>query len=71
MVENMSGCVCPKCGHDFDMFGTGGAKKMAKEMEVEILGKIWFHKMKGSLPYKDIYRWTVQFVSLQILGNQL
>lgn len=40
LVENMSGLLCPECGHQIDLFGSGGGKKQAKEMEVDFLGEI-------------------------------
>jgi ATP-binding protein involved in chromosome partitioning len=40
VIENMSGLVCPKCGHKIDLFGAGGAKKQAQEMGVKFLGAI-------------------------------
>jgi len=40
VVENMSGLICPHCGKEIDIFGTGGGEKMAQQMEVEFLGHI-------------------------------
>jgi ATP-binding protein involved in chromosome partitioning len=40
LVENMSGFVCPDCGSQHDIFGTGGADKIARELELEVLGRI-------------------------------
>ncbi len=40
LVENMSGFVCPDCGTQHDIFGTGGADKVARELELEVLGRI-------------------------------
>jgi Mrp family chromosome partitioning ATPase len=40
MVENMSGYVCPECGHHDDIFGAGGGERYAKEMHVSFLGRI-------------------------------
>jgi len=42
VVENMSGFVCPCCSHSTEIFSgtTGGARKMAEEMEVKFLGAI-------------------------------
>jgi ATP-binding protein involved in chromosome partitioning len=34
MVENMSGFVCPDCGKRYDIFGSGGARKRAAELDV-------------------------------------
>jgi len=40
VIENMSGFVCPKCGHKTDIFKSGGGEKMAEEMGVPFLGRI-------------------------------
>ncbi len=40
IVENMSGCACPKCGERIDLFKTGGGKCLAAEMNVPFLGEI-------------------------------
>lgn len=40
MVENMSGFVCPDCGKRYDIFGRGGARTKAEEMNVPFLGEI-------------------------------
>ena len=40
VLENMSGFICPKCGELTNIFKSGGAEKMAKEMNVPFLGKI-------------------------------
>jgi len=40
VIENMSGFICPECGHKTDIFKTGGGEKMAEEMNVPFLGKI-------------------------------
>ena len=42
VIENMSGFVCPKCGETTDIFGSGGAERMAAEMKVPFLGSIPF-----------------------------
>ena len=41
VVENMSSYVCPNCGHMSDIFGVGGAEKIANEMNIELLGETW------------------------------
>lgn len=38
MVENMSGFLCPECGKTYDIFGRGGARAKAEEMDVPFLG---------------------------------
>jgi ATP-binding protein involved in chromosome partitioning len=40
IVENMSGFVCPKCGAEYDIFGSGGGKKIADDLGIPFLGKI-------------------------------
>jgi len=42
MVENMSGYVCPHCGEQVELFGSGGGEKTAQEASVEFLGRIPF-----------------------------
>ena len=40
VIENMSGMVCPHCGTEIDLFGKGGGKKVAEEMNIPFLGAI-------------------------------
>jgi ATP-binding protein involved in chromosome partitioning len=40
VVENMSGFVCPNCGAKINIFQSGGGKKIAKELDVPLLGEI-------------------------------
>jgi len=40
MIENMSFFVCPQCGARHDIFGSGGAKKKARELHVPFLGEV-------------------------------
>lgn len=40
IVENMSGVVCPHCGEQVDVFGSGGGEKVATDMGVPFLGSI-------------------------------
>jgi ATP-binding protein involved in chromosome partitioning len=40
MVENMSGFMCPDCGKRYDIFGSGGARRKAEELEVPFLGEV-------------------------------
>jgi len=42
VVENMSGFVCPKCQTKTEIFAptTGGAEKMAADMQVPFLGRV-------------------------------
>ncbi len=38
MIENMSGFVCPDCQKQFDIFGSGGAREKAGQLNVPFLG---------------------------------
>jgi ATP-binding protein involved in chromosome partitioning len=40
IVENMSFHLCPKCGHESHIFGSGGAEKMCKDYGTELLGQL-------------------------------
>ncbi len=40
IVENMSGLVCPCCGEEIDVFGSGGGAKLAEELGVPFLGRV-------------------------------
>jgi len=40
IVENMSGLICPSCGEEIPLFGSGGGERQAQELGVDFLGKI-------------------------------
>jgi len=40
IVENMSGLVCPSCGVEIPLFGTGGGERQARELGLEFMGRI-------------------------------
>ena len=40
MIENMSYFLCPGCGKRYDIFGSGGARKRAAELEIPFLGEV-------------------------------
>lgn len=40
LIENMSGFVCPNCGEETDVFGSGGGEELAEELDIPFLGKI-------------------------------
>ncbi|MFB6124427.1 MAG: Mrp/NBP35 family ATP-binding protein [Halanaeroarchaeum sp.] len=40
IVENMSSFVCPDCGSEHDIFGSGGGERLADENEMPFLGSI-------------------------------
>ena len=40
VIENMSGFICPHCSEEHDIFGSGGGEKIARELGLEVLGRI-------------------------------
>ncbi|MEO8600408.1 MAG: iron-sulfur cluster carrier protein ApbC [bacterium] len=40
LVENMSIHICSKCGNEEHIFGQGGAEKMCKDYDAELLGSL-------------------------------
>jgi ATP-binding protein involved in chromosome partitioning len=42
VVENMSHFICPHCEHKHRIFGEGGGKNLADELDVPLLGEIPF-----------------------------
>lgn len=40
VVENMSGFVCPHCGTQHDIFGSGGAASLSRELGLDVLARI-------------------------------
>lgn len=40
IIENMSGFSCPHCGHEIDLFKTGGGRKAADELGARFLGAV-------------------------------
>jgi ATP-binding protein involved in chromosome partitioning len=40
LVENMSGYVCPSCGHHEEIFLRGGGRKLAERSNLQFLGEI-------------------------------
>jgi ATP-binding protein involved in chromosome partitioning len=40
LIENMSHYCCPKCGHEDNIFGHGGAQAQAQELNIPFLGEI-------------------------------
>jgi ATP-binding protein involved in chromosome partitioning len=40
LVENMSGFVCPSCGHHEDIFLAGGGRRLAEREGVPFLGQV-------------------------------
>jgi ATP-binding protein involved in chromosome partitioning len=40
VVENMSLHICPNCGHESHIFGTGGGAQMCRDFGVDLLGSL-------------------------------
>ncbi|MCK4993931.1 MAG: Mrp/NBP35 family ATP-binding protein [Candidatus Omnitrophica bacterium] len=40
IIENMSGFTCPHCAKEIKLFGEGGGKKAAVDLNISFLGKI-------------------------------
>ncbi|MDP9348955.1 MAG: Mrp/NBP35 family ATP-binding protein, partial [Gemmatimonadota bacterium] len=40
VVENMSGFVCPCCGERYEIFGSGGGRKLADRAGIAFLGEV-------------------------------
>ncbi|MFO7871327.1 MAG: Mrp/NBP35 family ATP-binding protein [Kiritimatiellia bacterium] len=40
LIENMSGFICPECGHRTDIFKTAGARRLAEETGIRFLGSV-------------------------------
>ncbi len=40
VVENMSLHICPNCGHESHIFGSGGAEQMCKDYDIDLLGSL-------------------------------
>ena len=40
VVENMSLHVCPNCGHESHIFGSGGAEQMCRDYDIDLLGSL-------------------------------
>jgi ATP-binding protein involved in chromosome partitioning len=40
VIENMSYFVCGHCGERTDIFGNGGGRRMAEEMQIPFLGEV-------------------------------
>lgn len=40
IVENMATYICPNCGHEEHIFGSGGGARMAQDYDVEMIGSL-------------------------------
>lgn len=53
IAENMAGFECPDCGADHDIFGDGGAQRLAAEFNVPVLGRLPLNPAVGTLTSDD------------------
>jgi ATP-binding protein involved in chromosome partitioning len=65
LIENMSHYCCPKCGHEDNIFGHGGAQEQAKELNIPFLGEIPLNaeirlKADQGEPISEFYSTIVQ-----------
>src|SRR5690606_22459553 len=40
VVENMSTHICSNCGHEEQIFGTGGGDKLSEQYDIPLLGRL-------------------------------
>ena len=40
LIENMSTCICPNCGHEAHLFGHGGVAAEARRLDLPFLGEL-------------------------------
>jgi ATP-binding protein involved in chromosome partitioning len=40
VVENMSTHICSNCGHEDEIFGTGGGDRLSEQYQVPLLGRL-------------------------------
>ena len=40
VIENMSTHICSNCGHEEQIFGTGGGDKLSEQYQIPLLGRL-------------------------------
>jgi ATP-binding protein involved in chromosome partitioning len=80
IVENMSTYVCPSCGHEEHIFGTGGGQKMCEDYSVPFLGSLPLNLSireqadsgrptlvsEPQSPISDIYKAIARKIAIQV-----
>ena len=80
VIENMSGFVCSHCGERTELFGSGGGKAMAGEMDVPFLGELPIERdivvsgddgkpfvyYQGDSPYSIVFEGMVETIRKRI-----
>lgn len=70
LIENMSGCICDKCGKNFDVLAPGGGKKLADELEIPFLGNLPLNSevseaSDSGIPF--VYKYPDNIVSKKVM----
>ncbi|MDD5456276.1 MAG: Mrp/NBP35 family ATP-binding protein [Candidatus Margulisbacteria bacterium] len=79
LIENMSGLKCPHCGELIDLFKIGGGQRIAKEMNIDVLGVLPFESLimesaekgksfvvEGKTPAADEFRKIVTTIETKL-----
>lgn len=54
LIENMSGFICPECSAETELFTGGDGRKLSREIDTQLLGKIPFDRRIGLSSDKGI-----------------
>jgi Mrp family chromosome partitioning ATPase len=54
IVENMSGFVCPHCSECTPIFSSGGGEELAKELDIQFLGKVPLDPSMGQVTKANV-----------------
>ncbi|MEE8400585.1 MAG: Mrp/NBP35 family ATP-binding protein [Candidatus Hydrothermarchaeaceae archaeon] len=54
LIENMSGFTCPECNVETELFTGGDGKKLSREVDTQVLGKIPFDRRIGLISGKGM-----------------
>lgn len=70
VVENMSGCICDKCGNQFDVLTPGGGKRLSEELGVPFLGTLPLNSevseaSDAGIPF--VYKYPENIVSKRVV----
>ena len=58
IVQNMSLYQCPKCGHTEHIFGNDGARSLAKDVDIDLLGNDVFVSLAAVSSVKQLIYFT-------------
>ncbi|KAG0761820.1 hypothetical protein G6F57_006036 [Rhizopus arrhizus] len=78
VVENMSGYVCPHCADCTNIFSSGGGESMAKEQNIDFLGRVPIDPkfttmvdVEGSGSYVHVFEQSSLFPIFQQVCNKI